>query len=486
MKNQKSIIQPLLAIILFIFFLNFHIFPSNPTASNMFAIVVLMAFFWLTGTLPLGVTSLLPIFLFPVLGIDSTSKISGNYMNSTIFLFLGGFFLSIAMEKWNFHRRIALSILNLMGTSKYSIVFGFAIATALMSMFISNTATAMIMLPIALAIIYKVEENFDTKQGKKFSVALLLVIAYSASIGGIATLIGTPPNLVLMRVYETSFPDLPKITFASWLPYGIPLSLGMMVLMLLMISIVFLRKLPRILLSVTDIKTQLSGLGRMQKAEVKILFVFLVIVFLWMFREPIQLDWFTIPGWSESLGLSKLIDDGTVGIFGAIILFLLPADFKDFSERILNKDSIKSVPWDILLLFGGGFALASGFESSGLSKEIALQLEYMHNLPVFFVILIIGALVTTITEFSSNTATAATMLPVIAAMSQVMNINPLILMIPAAISSSFAFTMPISTPPNAIVFSSGRMRIKDMLFAGILMNLLGLIYIVLFFSLINK
>ncbi len=475
----------LIASLFFIILLIFPLFPTNPIASRMFAVVVLMAFFWLTETLPLGVTSLLPVILFPILGIDSTSKISGNYMNSTIFLFLGGFFLSIAMEKWNLHRRIALSILNLMGTSKYSIVFGFAAATALMSMFISNTATAMIMLPIALAIINKIEDNINSNQSRKFAIALLLVIAYSASIGGIATLIGTPPNLVLMRVYETTFSDLPRITFASWLFYGIPLSLGMMILMLLMVSIVFLRKVPSILLSKTEIKTQLLGLGKMQKSEIKILSVFFFIIFLWMFREPLQLDWFTIPGWGDALGLGKFVDDGTIGIFGAIILFLLPANFNDMSIRILNKESIKSVPWEIILLFGGGFALASGFESSGLSKEIAQQLEYMHNLPVFAIVLIIGALVTTLTEFSSNTATAATMLPVVAAMAQVMNINPLILMIPAAISASFAFTMPISTPPNAIVFSSGRLKIKDMLFAGILMNILGLIYIVLFFSIIN-
>lgn len=482
---MNKFLKLILAILFFIIFLVFPLFPTNPIASKMFAVVVLMAFFWLTEIIPLGVTSLLPIILFPIFGIDSTSKISGNYMNSTIFLFLGGFFLSIAMEKWNLHRRIALSILNLMGTSKYSIIIGFAVATSLMSMFISNTATAMIMLPIAMAIIYKVEDNFNQQLGHKFAVALLLVIAYSASIGGIATLIGTPPNLVLMRVYETSFPDLPRITFASWLPYGVPLSVGMMVFMLLMVMIMFLRKLPNNLLSKSEIKEQLSGLGRMSKAEIKILVIFIFIVFLWMFREPIQLDWFTIPGWGNSLGLGKLVDDGTVGILGAIILFLMPANFNNFSERILTKESIKSVPWEIILLFGGGFALASGFESSGLSKEIAVQLEYMHNLPIFVIILVIGALVTTLTEFSSNTATAATMLPVIAAMAQVIGINPLILMIPAAISASFAFTMPISTPPNAIVFSSGRLKIKDMLLAGIVMNILGLIYIVIFFSVIN-
>jgi len=399
-------------------------------------------------------------------------------------LFLGGFFLSIAMEKWNLHRRIALSILNLTGTSKYSIIFGFAIATAFLSMFISNTATVMIMLPIAMAIIIKVEANGNNLVGNKFAIALMIVIAYSASIGGIATLIGTPPNLVLMKVYETSFPDLPKITFASWLFFGIPLSLGMMVLMLLMISFVFLRKLPNDLISKTEIQDQLISLGKMSKAEAKVLGIFLLIVLMWIFREPIKLDWFTIPGWGESLGLGKLIDDGTVGIFGAVILFLMPANFNDLSIKLLNKESIKLVPWEIILLFGGGFALASGFESSGLSKQIAMQLEYMHNLPSLLIIFVISGIVTTLTEFSSNTATAATMLPVIAAMAKVMETDPLMLMIPAAISASFAFTMPISTPPNAIVFSSGRLKIKDMLFTGILMNILGLIYIVLFFSIV--
>lgn len=483
MKN-KFLIQFFIGVLLFIIFLIFPAFPSNITASRMLAIVVLMAFLWITETIPLGITSLFPIIMFPIFGIDSTAKLSANYMNSTIMLFLGGFFLSIAMEKWNLHRRIALSILNLTGTSKYSIIFGFAIATAFLSMFISNTATVMIMLPIAMAIIIKVEANGNNLVGNKFAIALMIVIAYSASIGGIATLIGTPPNLVLMKVYETSFPDLPKITFASWLFFGIPLSLGMMVLMLLMISFVFLRKLPNDLISKTEIQDQLISLGKMSKAEAKVLGIFLLIVLMWIFREPIKLDWFTIPGWGESLGLGKLIDDGTVGIFGAVILFLMPANFNDLSIKLLNKESIKLVPWEIILLFGGGFALASGFESSGLSKQIAMQLEYMHNLPSLLIIFVISGIVTTLTEFSSNTATAATMLPVIAAMAKVMETDPLMLMIPAAISASFAFTMPISTPPNAIVFSSGRLKIKDMLFTGILMNILGLIYIVLFFSII--
>jgi len=483
MKN-KFLIQFFIGVLLFIIFLIFPAFPSNITASRMLAIVVLMAFLWITETIPLGITSLFPIIMFPIFGIDSTAKLSANYMNSTIMLFLGGFFLSIAMEKWNLHRRIALSILNLTGTSKYSIIFGFAIATAFLSMFISNTATVMIMLPIAMAIIIKVEANGNNLVGNKFAIALMIVIAYSASIGGIATLIGTPPNLVLMKVYETSFPDLPKITFASWLFFGIPLSLGMMVLMLLMISFVFLRKLPNDLISKTEIQDQLISLGKMSKAEAKVLGIFLLIVLMWIFREPIKLDWFTIPGWGESLGLGKLIDDGTVGIFGAVILFLMPANFNDLSIKLLNKESIKLVPWEIILLFGGGFALASGFESSGLSKQIAMQLEYMHNLPSLLIIFVISGIVTTLTEFSSNTATAATMLPVIAAMAKVMETDPLMLMIPAAISASFAFTMPISTPPNAIVFSSGRLKIKDMLFTGILMNILGLIYIVLFFSIV--
>lgn len=303
MKNN-ILLQFLIAVSIFVILLIFPVFPSNLIASRMFAVVVLMAFFWITETIPLGITSLLPIFLFPIFGIDSTAKVSANYMNSTILLFLGGFFLSIAMEKWNLHRRIALSILKLTGTSKYSIICGFAIATALMSMFISNTATVMIMLPIAIAIIMKVESN-NNILGDKFAIALMIVIAYSASIGGIATLIGTPPNLVLMRVYETSFPDLPKITFARWLYYGIPLSLGMMVLMLSMISLVFLRKLPNNLISKTEIINQFTNLGKISKAEVKVLCIFLFVVFLWIFREPIKLEWLTIPGWADSLGLGN-------------------------------------------------------------------------------------------------------------------------------------------------------------------------------------
>ncbi len=481
----SKIIQLIIAIGLFVIFLIFPIFPQDRNSSYMFAVVILMGFFWLAEIIPLGITSLMPIFLFPILQIDTTAKVTTNYINSTIFLFLGGFFLSISMEKWNLHRRIALSILNIIGTSKYKIIFGFTIATTLMSMFLSNTATAMIMLPIAIAIITKVEDNVSKKDSHKFSVALLLTIAYSASIGGIATIIGTPPNLVLMRIYKITFPNLPDITFANWLVYGIPLAFGMTILLLIIISLSYLKQLPNNLLSKSEIDYQLAELGKIQDVEKKILAIFGTVVLLWIFREPIALGSFTIPGWANLIGLSKFIDDGTIAIAGAFLLFLLPVNFKDISKKILDKDAIKKVPWEIILLFGGGFALADGFETSGLSKEIAIHLQYLGNLPLFLNLLIISFIVVALTEFSSNTATAATMLPVIASLSQVIHINPLVLMIPATISASLAFMLPISTPPNAIVFSTGHIKIKEMAKTGIILNILGIIYVVVFFSFIQ-
>lgn len=242
--THNKIYLILIAFFLFFITLIFPIFPSSITASKMFSVVVLMAFLWLTEALPLGITSLLPIVLYPLLQIDSTSSTSTNYMNSTIFLFMGGFFLSIAMEKWNLHKRLALNLLKILGTSKHKIILGFLLSTSIMSMFLSNTATAMIMLPIALSIIFKVESHFEEKTANNFSKALLLTIAYSASIGGVATLIGTPPNLVLVKVYKIAFSNLPEITFTSWLIYGIPISLGMSIILFFLISFIYLKKLP--------------------------------------------------------------------------------------------------------------------------------------------------------------------------------------------------------------------------------------------------
>jgi sodium-dependent dicarboxylate transporter 2/3/5 len=479
-KNKIYLI--LIALVLFILTQMFPIFSNSQSASNMFSIVVVMAFLWLTEALPLGVTALLPLVLYPILQIESTGTTSTNYINSTIFLFMGGFFLSIAMEKWNLHKRLALNLLKLLGTSKHKIILGFLLSTALMSMFLSNTATAMIMLPIALSIILKVESHFDDKIANNFSKALLLTIAYSASIGGVATLIGTPTNLVFVKIYKIAFPNLPEITFTNWLIYGIPISFGMSVLLFLLINLTYLQKLPNKLLEKNDILEQITLLERMQPAEKKILVIFIITVILWIFRIPIELGGFVIPGWSTFLGLEKFIDDGTIAIFGALLLFIIPANFKDMNLKILDSHSISKVPWEIILLFGGGFALASGFEHSGLSKEIALKLNYMNELPLFVIILSVSLIVVTLTEFSSNTATAATTLPIIASLSQVLNINPLILMVPATISASLAFMLPISTPPNAIIFSSGRIKISEMAKVGIYLNILGIIFITIYFS----
>ncbi len=483
--THNKIYLILIAFFLFFITLIFPIFPSSITASKMFSVVVLMAFLWLTEALPLGITSLLPIVLYPLLQIDSTSSTSTNYMNSTIFLFMGGFFLSIAMEKWNLHKRLALNLLKILGTSKHKIILGFLLSTSIMSMFLSNTATAMIMLPIALSIIFKVESHFEEKTANNFSKALLLTIAYSASIGGVATLIGTPPNLVLVKVYKIAFSNLPEITFTSWLIYGIPISLGMSIILFLLISFVYLKKLPNKLLEKSDIINQISLLESIQPAEKKILIIFAITVFLWIFRVPIDLGSFVIPGWSSFLGMEKTIDDGTIAIFSALLLFIVPSSFKDMNIKILDSHSITKVPWEIILIFGGGFALASGFEHSGLSKEIALKLNYINELPLFVILFAISLFVVTLTEFSSNTATAATVLPIIASLSQVLNINPLILMVPATISASLAFMLPISTPPNAIIFSSGRIKINEMAKVGIYLNILGIIFVTIFFSIVK-
>ncbi|MDP8237813.1 MAG: DASS family sodium-coupled anion symporter [Candidatus Hatepunaea meridiana] len=452
--------------------------PDNPAVSRTAAAAILIATWWITEALPIPATSLLPLVLFPVLGVMKGKDVASTYMNSSIFLFMGGFLIALALEKWQLHRRIALNILMLLGDRPRKLILGFMIATAALSMWISNTATAMMMLPIGIAVITRAEAGItDPRFRANFSLALMLSIAYSASIGGIGTLIGTPPNLAFSRIFAISFPDAPAITFAEWLIMALPL-----VVVFLAISWFLL---VRVLAPVSNerfaggrdiVMQELKSLGAFTTAEKRVGVIFAITAILWITRSNIDLGFLNIPGWSNLLGLKGFVDDGTVAIAMGVLLFIIPSG-KGSGQFLMNWDTAKRLPWGILLLFGGGFALANGFKVSGLSEWLGLRLTVLADVPPVIMVAGTSTLLTFLTELTSNTGTTEMILPVLASLAVAVKIHPLLLMLPATISASCAFMLPVATPPNAIIFGSGRVPIAKMATVGIVLNLIGIVLV---------
>ncbi len=453
--------------------------PENPAVTNTLAIAAFMAIWWITEAVPLAVTSLLPVALFPIFGIMDGKAVASTYFNHIIFLFIGGFIIALAMQKWDLHKRIALRIMMLTGTSPSRILLGFMLATAFLSMWISNTATAMMMIPIVISIIGELEFRIGKSEIRKYSLGLLLGIAYSASIGGVATLVGTPPNLSFARIFQIYFPEAPEISFAQWFIFAIPLTI-----VLFLITWVYLQVLFRPdkknwkYLSPTTFKEHYKTLGRKTYEEKVVLTAFISVAVLWLTRADIQAGPVLIPGWSGWLNQPEYINDGTVAIFIAILLFVFPAG-KQSNGRIMDWETARQLPWSIVLLFGGGFALASGFKESELSLWFGNQLKWVGGMNPLIVIFCISIMVTFLTELTSNTATTEMLLPVLAGLAVSIEINPLFLMIPATLSASMAFMLPVATPPNAIIFGTGKIRIPEMARAGLVLNFIGAIIVTL-------
>ena len=441
----------------------------------------LMSVWWITEAVPLAATSLIPLILFPALGILSGKETASAYVNSTIFLFMGGFIIALAMEKWNLHKRIALYLIGKFGKSPAAIILGFMIASAFISMWILNTATAVMMLPIGMAILFKLEDEFGIENVSKFSVALMLGIAYACSIGGIGTLIGTPPNLVFQRIYSISFPDKPEIVFGKWMMFALPLSVIMLFVVWLFLTKILYKTEDSIKIDPAIIRNEYKKLGVKSFEEKAVLTVFIITALLWIFRSDLNLGVFIIPGWSNILPKPGFIDDGTVAILMAFILFIIPAKgSKIKGTMLLDVKVFRKIPWEIILLFGGGFALADGFVKSGLSDYIGSLLIGLSDVPIIIIIAAICFTITFLTELTSNTATAQIVLPILASLAIQLKVDPLLLMVPATISASMAFMMPVATPPNAIVFGSDRLKVWQMAKAGLIFNLAGVIIISIF------
>lgn len=437
------------------------------------AVASLMAIWWISEAVPIPATALLPIALFPLLGVMKTQQVTNAYANHLIYLFMGGFLIAIAMEKWELHKRIALHTIRLVGVSPNRIVLGFMLATAFLSMWISNTATAMMMVTIGLAVIRQTNTIADSHHqgadrstdGNPFATSLMLGIAYAASIGGVATLIGTPPNAILAGVLEKTYGI--RIGFTDWMLFATPLSALMLLLTWLYLTRIMFRnpaqELPR---GRQVISEELTRLGPMKKQEGRVLMVFVCVATAWVLRSVIEVD------------ALAMVTDSSIAITGALLLFVLPADFSK-REFLLDWNSAVKIPWDIIILFGGGFALAEGFSTSGLTQWLAQQLSLFQGINILLFIGVLVLLVIFLTEVTSNTATASLLLPLIGAIAISMNSHPLAAMIAVALAASYAFMLPVATPPNAIVFASRAVTIPQMATAGFALNLLGVLLITL-------
>jgi sodium-dependent dicarboxylate transporter 2/3/5 len=453
------------------------VFPTA-TVSSMAATAALMVVWWITEALPLAATALVPLILFPVLGITSGKEVAAVYMNSTIFLFIGGFILALTMQRWHLHTRIALRVISWFHGSAMYMVLGFMVTGAGLSMWVSNTATATMLLPIGLAVYARAADQLNEQDRQNLLTAMMLGIAYACSIGGVSTLIGTPPNLAMQRIFEITFPLAPEITFAQWLIFAFPFSLSMLFITWAVISMRYTGRGFTKLKFSTDEVHEMSD--RPMSYEEKIVAVIFSLTALsWMFRKDIVIGELVIPGWSGLFDTASLINDGTIAIAAALVLFSIPARNRQQYRRIADNEIIRKLPWHIVLLFGGGFALAKGFTVSGLSEYIGHQFVDMKDLDPMALVAGVSATVVFLTEVTSNTATSEMLLPLVASVAKAIDINPLLLMLSVTLSASMAFMMPIATPPNAIVFASGKLRIRDMIKTGIIINLVAIVLITL-------
>jgi sodium-dependent dicarboxylate transporter 2/3/5 len=444
-------------------------------AMHVLAVAVLMATWWITEAIPIPATALLPIFLFPTLGVMKGSDVTQAYAHHLIYLFLGGFLIAVTIEKWNLHRRIALYTIRIFGTTPKRIILGFMVASAGLSMWISNTAATMMMITIGLAVLNQIvaEVKSDSSlhintepEHFNFGISLMLGIAYAASIGGVATLIGTPPNAILAGIVESHFGL--SINFLDWMLLALPLSAVMLILTWYYLThFAFPSEIDCLPGGKETIQQEIAELGAMTHQEKSVLFIFTLVALLWMSHGFIDLEIF------------KFISDSTIAMGGALLMFIIPSNFKK-AEFLLDWKTASKIPWDILILFGGGFALAKGFTDSGLTLVIANQLSVLQGSNLLLIVAVSITVVIFLTEITSNTATASMFLPIIASLAVAMYIHPYVLMIAVALATSFAFMLPVATPPNAIAYSSRYFTIKQMAKTGIWLNLLGIILITLF------
>lgn len=440
----------------------------EPNIQKVIAVAIWMVIWWITEAVAIPVTALLPLAIFPMADVASIKEVASNYANPIIFLFLGGFILALALEKVNLHRRIALNIIKLTGTNANGVIFGFMVATALMSMWISNTASTVVMLPIATSVIGLLINDSDgfTANDKNFALAIMLGIAFSANIGGTATIIGTPPNTVAAAFLEKEY-NL-EIGFLNWMKLGVPFAIVMLgICYFVLVKWFYPNNIGEMKSSENIIQAELQKLGKMSKDEKVVTVIFILTALAWVLRSSLNNIF-------PQLNLS----DAGISMLGALAMFVIPLDFNK-GNFTLNWQDTRNLPWGILLLFGGGLALAGALKNAGIIDQIGTMIASYEGISIFVVTVALITIMLFLTELMSNVALTAVFVPVVAGIAIGLDIPMLHLVVPVTLAASCAFMLPMATPPNAIVFAGGYIKVYEMAKVGIVLNIIAVSLLVL-------
>ncbi|MEM9158649.1 MAG: SLC13 family permease [Verrucomicrobiota bacterium] len=468
---------------LFLFFLLLILPPAEGLSregQNAAAVTLLMACWWISEAIPICATAFVPLFLFPVLGVLDAKGVAANFGHYFVVMLLCALIIAKAIENNHLHKRIALSIMKKIGVSRRRIVLSCMLSTAGLSMWLSNLAVTLMMLPIGMALLKRVGDS-DEEADAKFSTALMLGVAYSASIGGVGTLVGTPPNLVFAGVLKNLFPEAPEVSFFQWMMFGVPL-VAVFLPLCFFYLIGYFKVSGNLPGSKETVAEELAALGKMTVAEKRTAAVCLLTVFGWVFRKDLPIGDVTIPGWASLTGLGSMVNDATVAAMGMLLLFIIPSGRKpkegeSFSPRLMDWHSASQVPWGIIMIIAGGYCIASGFTATGLTEWIGDKLGFIGALPVVAIILLVVAMLSFLTEINSNTATSNIFLPILATMAVAGVMHPLLLMIPGAVACSCAFMLPPGTGPNSVVFASGKISMPVMAKCGFFLNVMAILLV---------
>jgi sodium-dependent dicarboxylate transporter 2/3/5 len=463
---------PLAAVLIWLFA---ELDPTNKQVSLMAGVAVWMCIWWFTEAVGLAVTALVPVLVLPILGIADCKSVAQQYSDSIIFLFIGGFMLAFAIEKWNFHKRIALKILSVVGKDPGTILAGVMFSTYLISNWISNTATTMMLFSAVFALIQETKSYIPRNQNK-FAAALLLGLAFAATVGGMATPVGTPPNMYFFKAYKESFPENSDLNFLTWSMIGYPISFSFLTLTFFALNFYFLRNKVELIIDKEYFTDTYKKLGKFMYEEKWVFFLFIFCIVAWFTRADIDFGTWKFNGWNHVFVKPGFIDDAFVALMAALLLFLIPSK-QNQGEALLIWEDAKKLRYDIILMFGSGFALAYGFDKSGLSNWLAASLIVLKGVPPVLIILGICIIVTLISEFASNIASIQLAIPIMVALQKDLDLSPLLLMMPATFAASLGFMLPVATAANTIVFGTKEIDIRDMLRVGIVLDTLGILVI---------
>jgi sodium-dependent dicarboxylate transporter 2/3/5 len=450
---------------------------TSPHIMVMLGITIWIALWWFTEAVHIAITSLIPFLLIPSTGISNIKDVASQYMDPVLFLFIGGFFLAFAIERWGLHKRIALKILSISGKNASMLLLGVMLTSYIMSMWISNTATVMMLISAVLSVINQIDTIIDNKtHHRKLAAALLIGLAYAATIGGMATLVGTPPNMIFFRTYTAAYPTANDLTFLSWFKVGFPISIIMLFAAWFILKLQIPKKDLHGVFNLENFKNDYKALGIISKDEKLVGSIFITTAILWFTRADLDFGSWKINGWANLFPFPNQIQDSTVAIGMSLLLFLIPSQTEP-NRNLLEWKETSKLPFDIILLFGSGFALAKGFEESGLSNYLASCLIMFKGVHPLFIILIICTIITIISEFASNVASIQLALPILISLQQALQLPPLLLLLPATLAASLGFMLPVATAPNTIVFASGHIKVKELANSGILVNISGIVII---------